>query len=455
MSARLNMNQERNISWKGQTFNQVVAGLKMNTNTFSTNSTKGFFLPPPIKHYRREIANTNVCKTRANLMGDAFYQPGGVITHTLSSPTYTNDFNLTVNKTERPTGRCETVACSKSADAKRRVRSSGNIKRRDTYYTSSNEYMISRNRTVKQNEFSYIRYGDPTYKPGSPNSIPNIYTPNGINHCAKVLISGFSTSPLFRYQWLDGVVYDFTIADGNYDVGDLNTLFRNKLIANKHYYNDTYTMNKVFLFNFVYDTLSDKVQLQCFATNNTAIHPTPRYTIPASSGWVSPNFTIVPVIRILNNSFQTVLGISVGNYPSADISGNTPGQRDQRQPANNGGSANNIYITSGNQFFLGSINPTIGTPYVALYYKPSNSKFATQGGVDSSARLSRLKYDTVTNSANTFMTAYGKQTANALAYGVPGPSYTLKEKIGYTNGRTPVAKSNQMVACENTTLKGG
>jgi len=381
MSARLNMNQERNISWKGQTFNQVVAGLKMNTNTFSTNSTKGFFLPPPIKHYRREIANTNVCKTRANLMGDAFYQPGGVITHTLSTPTYTNDFNLTVNKTERPTGRCETVACSKSADAKRRVRSSGNIKRRDTYYTSSNEYMISRNRTVKQNEYSYIRYGDPTYKPGSANSIP--------------------------------------------------------------------------IFNFVYDTLSDKVQLQCFATNNTAIHPTPRYTIPASSGWVSPNFTIVPVIRILNNSFQTVLGISVGNYPSADISGNTPGQRDQRQPANNGGSANNIYITSGNQFFLGSINPTIGTPYVALYYKPSNSKFATQGSVDSSARLSRLKYDTVTNSANTFMTAYGKQTANAFAYGVPGPKYTLKDRVGYTNGRTPVAKSNQMVACENTTLKGG
>jgi hypothetical protein len=449
------MNEERIISWKGQTFNQVVAGLKMNTNTFSTNSTSNFFLPPPVKHYRREIANTNVCQTRANLVGDSFYQPGGVVTHTLSTPTYTTDFNLTVNKTERPNGLCDTVACSKSADAKRRVRSSGNIKRRDTYYTSSNEYMISRNRTVKQNEYSHIRYGDPTYKPGSPNSIPNIYTPNGINHCAKVFIGGFSETPLFQYQWLDGIVYDFTIADGNYDIGELNTLFQNKLIANKHYYNDTYTMNKVFLFNFVYDTLSDKVQLQCFATNNATIHPTPRYTVPGSAGWVSPDYTVVPVIRILNNSFQTILGISVGNYPAADISGNSPGQRDQQQPANNGGSANNIYIASGNQFFLGSENPTIGTPYVPLYYKPSNSKFATQGSVDSSARLSRLKYDTVTNSANTFMTAYGKQTTNAFAYGVPGPKYTLKDRVGYTNGRTPVVKSSQMVACDNTTLKGG
>jgi len=53
MAARLNMNEKRNISWKGKTFNQVVAGLKKNTNTFSTTSYQGFFLAPPIKYYRR------------------------------------------------------------------------------------------------------------------------------------------------------------------------------------------------------------------------------------------------------------------------------------------------------------------------------------------------------------------------------------------------------------------
>jgi hypothetical protein len=53
------------------------------------------------------------------------------------------------------------------------------------------------------------------------------------------------------------------------------------------------------------------------------------------------------------------------------------------------------------------------------------------------------------------MTAFGKQTANALAYGVPGPSYSIKEKIGYTNGRTPIVKANQVVACSNTMIKGG
>jgi hypothetical protein len=474
------MSTQRNISWKGQTFNQIVAGLKMNTNTFSVKSN--FFLPSPIKHYRREIST---CPARASIVGDSFTQPGGVVTNTKSVSTasksnFSVDFNLTTNHTERPTGLCDKIACSKSADAKRRVRSSGNVKRvfnasNDTYYTSNNEYLISRNRTVKQNEFNYIRYGDPTYLPGTRESIPNIYSPGGINHCSKVYIGGYSTSarPLFTYQWLDGIVYNFTIADGNYDIDGLLTQFRNTLVANKHYYNDALTGNKVFLFNFVYNTLSDKVQIQCFATNNATIHPTPRYTIPAGATWVSPDYSIVPVIRILNNDFQSVLGINAGNYPAADISGNTVGARNQRQPRTNTNEANNIYATllnatraslygisypnsiEGNQFNTGSIKPGIGTPYVPLYYKPSNSKFATQGGVDSSSRLARLKYDIITRSANTYMTAYGKQTANALAYGVPGPSYSIKEKIGYTNGRTPVVKANQIVACSNTMIKGG
>jgi len=474
------MNQQRSVSWKGRTFNQVVAGLKMNTNTFSTTSSQGFFLAPPIKHYRREIANINVCSTRANVDGDAFFQPGGTIVNT-STKGYTAEFNLTESLSYRPSGKCDSVACSKTADAKRRVRSSGNVKRKftasnDTYYTSTNEYLISRNRTVKQNEYVYVRYGDPSYKPGSSGSIPNIYAPNGINHCAKVFIGGYATSPLFQYQWIDGIVYNFTIANGNYDMGELNSLFKKTLAERFHYYIDTYSDSKVFLFNFVYDTLSSKVQIQCFATDRTIVHPDSRYTRPNEFvSWVKPDYTIVPVIRILANGFQSILGITAGNYPPADISGNTVGARNQTQPAIRLGSpyatpSSNIYgpggieyrnlylpvvVSAGNQFKTGTVNPTIGTPYVPLYYKPSNSKFASQGGVDSSARLTRLKYDTVTNSANTFMSAYGKQTANSLAYGVPGPGYTIKDKVGYPLVCSPVAKANGMLSCQSTKIGGG
>ena len=264
---------------------------------------------------------------------------------------------------------------------------------------------------------------------------------------------------------------NFTIADGNYDIGELNALFQTVLVSRGQYYTDTMNGGKLFLFNFVYDTLSDKVQLQCFATNRTAIHPPSRYT-RGSVLWEIPDNTIVPVIRILNNVFQTILGIPAGNYPAADISGNSVGQRNQTQPATRlltyESSQYNVYgsdgapyasvypgRTVGNQFRTGTVNPTIGTPYVPLYYKPSNSKFASQGGVDSSARLNRLKYDTVTNSANTFMSAYGKHTANALAYGVQSPGYTIKDKVGYAAARTPTVSRGAVTACDSSKIRGG
>jgi hypothetical protein len=272
-------------------------------------------------------------------------------------------------------------------------------------------------------------------------------------------------------------VNNFTIADGNYDMGELNSLFQTTLLNRGHYYNDSSNGSRVFLFNFVYNTLTDKAQIQCFATSDT-IH-TARYTIPNGASWVKPYGTIVPVIRILSNIFQTILGIPAGNYPPADIS--NPVAKGQLQPVSrlaspNDGYASNIYtpglsagviqlyITNfpafatgnqGNQFRTGTVNPTIGTPYIPLYYKPSNSKFASQGSVDSSARLTRLKYDTVTNSANTFLTAYGKQTANALAYSVPSPGYTIKDKVGYPAAKTPTVSRGIVTACETGKLRGG
>lgn len=77
------------------------------------------------------------------------------------------------------------------------------------------------------------------------------------------------------------------------------------------------------------------------------------------------------------------------------------------------------------------------TKYVPVYYKPNNSKFAQQGAVDAGCRLTRLKYDTITNSGNSMREAYGPSTANALAYGVPSNGYTIKDKIGYPNICTP------------------
>ena len=80
--------------------------------------------------------------------------------------------------------------------------------------------------------------------------------------------------------------------------------------------------------------------------------------------------------------------------------------------------------------------------YVPVHYKPNNEKFAQQGAVDASSRLTRLKYDVITDIGNTYRVAFdkygsGNATANALAYGVPANGYTIKDKIGYQNICSP------------------
>jgi len=100
---------------------------------------------------------------------------------------------------------------------------------------------------------------------------------------------------------------------------------------------------------------------------------------------------------------------------------------------------NNVYASNTIQY-CGSNSSK--TQYVPVYYKPNNSKFAKQGAVDSSDRLLRLKYDTITDIGGKMRVAYGQSTANALAYGVPMNGYTIKDKIGYPNTCTPIIKSD-------------
>jgi hypothetical protein len=422
MSARLNMNKIRPVIWKGQTFNQIMSGIKMNTKTLNPTSNHNLFKPQPLEHYRREIASTTADNcVRPNMSIDVLLQPGGSIVNSASANANTEgvvDFNLTNNKTERP-GSCVGICSDRADDARRRVRSAGMITKKfnagannDTYYTSNHQYLVNRSRTIKQNEYTHFHTGDRTAVPGAPGSGANIYKPNGITHCPEVKIAVSNGNNTFNYIWLDATETTITIPDGNYNIGELNDYFKSKLIINKHYIRDTTNTIFIHLFNFVFDSATNRIQIQCAAASQ-AIFPSPRYLIPVGATWTIPATAKVPSIKILPNNFQNVFGFVAGTYPS------TP--------------------QTTNQIFTGSAEPKIAEPFVPLYYKPSNSKFASQGGVDAGARLARLKYDTITNSANSFRTAFGNQTANALAYGVPnpGPTNNLKDKLGYPNTCSP------------------
>ena len=483
------MSERRNISWKGQTFNQIVAGLKRNSNS-TVLQKNNMHAAQPIRHYRKEIANASACG-RASVSLDDFTSPGGTIVNTSSTKQTKNvevaEFGLTMNKTERPATTCDKVACSKAADARRRVRSSGNVKRafiqsknNDKYYTSTNEYLVSRNLTVAQNQYSHVRFGDATVEPGSGKSLSNIYSPAGINHCAKVSIRGYSASPLFTYQWIDGTIHNVTIPDGDYDLGEFITQFQNVMITKGHYFTNRATGKNEFAMNFAYNVRTDRIQIQCKAVNKN-VFPSSLYSTPLG-GTVLTSYVTVPVINVLDNVFQQIIGVNTGYYPTGTnnnhsvngalittvaYNGINPAEGafylqpdlgpGSQTPENNifnqvpFVAATNVGI---NQNYDGTMSPKIGTPYVPLYYKPSNSKFATQGSVDASSRLARLKYDTITGSASSFTTAYGRHTANALAYGVPGPAATFKERIGYSASCIPTASMNAMMKCTTTKIHG-
>jgi len=103
-----------------------------------------------------------------------------------------------------------------------------------------------------------------------------------------------------------------------------------------------------------------------------------------------------------------------------------------------------------NQFKYNVTNPGCDAPV----YKPSNSKFKTQGAVSSGDLISRKRYDTITDSAAKFQSAYGNDVANALAYNTNSSTYTIKDKIGYPLKQTPVFSkhSNEMKKCYITTI---
>jgi hypothetical protein len=92
------------------------------------------------------------------------------------------------------------------------------------------------------------------------------------------------------------------------------------------------------------------------------------------------------------------------------------------------------------------------TSYIPVYYKPNNTKFAEQGGVSSSTRLLRLKYDTITDAGQKLNTIFGRATANAFSYSTTNSSlYSLKTKTGYPNTKTPVINpySGELKVCDN------
>lgn len=447
MSARLNRNEIPIVSWKGKTFTQITSSIQKNGNVNTTSSIdkRIWFKPLPLKLYRREIVtNINNCTSRQGVTIDEINRPNGSINNTLGSNNNYGEFNqldnLLPNNTSDYTNTSSTCTTASAAilspamNAKRRVRSSGMIKKQfdisknnDSYYTSTTQYLVSRNRTFQQNQYNYFRQGDSNATPGTALASANVYSPNGLNHCQKYQMPTTS----FSYIWIDGVTYNVAIPGGYYSTEDINELFKLAMVTNYHYFiltpnNSTAFVgtqyitlptyigkqNIGFLMNIAFNGNTNRVELQITEADTTRF-TNASVTLPSGQSWTSSfNSTPkAPKFLIGDSIFGKAIGFSLGNYPS--------------------GTSNT------DQTFSSSFTPGIQPTYVKLYYKPNNPQFAQQGAVSSSSLITRKKYNSITNSSVLYKRAFDSSVANALAYGVSEAGYTIKDKLGYPNKKTP------------------
>lgn len=418
------------MKWKGKTFQQMNSGIKYNAPTYGTKIAPILLRHAlPLKLYRREIASIDThCNPRTSLLYQ-FDNPGQNITTQYSTGkglATLFDINYENNSCQHPKNPISTdttcnVYLSQQNNARLRVRSAGMVRRKfntnnnnDTYYTDSNQYLTARNRTFKQTQYFHIKQGDASVKPGSAQSYNNIYTANGISHCPKFLVS---TTTTFTYNWLDNSntgttnTYTVTIPAGSYDIIDFNRIFQNAMYNNNHYLILTATNTVKYFAQFVFNTTYNKIEFDALVLpsvlGSTYNYPTTHSWLLFSTGNFNPNITLnsAPI-------FTQGLGFVAGTYPA---------------------STNNII----NQQILGFSIPAIKSNYIPIYYKPNNPQFGCQGAVTSGDFITRKKYDAITTSANTFRTAFGNQTAGAVAYGVPSYGYTLKDRVGFSNIKIP------------------
>lgn len=463
-----------NNSWKGKTFKQITSSIDKNKiidkeNDFDINI---FFRSMPLSIYRRnKNLNNNNCsfsKNRISSSIDELNMPGSTITikdnninnglvnildinlpSNLYTPTSLNNNHIQTTSTNN--NNC----LSQETNARRRVRSAGMIRKKYSddgtnkinYCINTNQYLQSRTKTFEKNNYNYIRQGSALVKPGDSLSKSNIYTSNTTTQCPKYKLT---TEITFKYQWIDGIYYDVIVPEGYYSIEDFNTILQQTMISNTHHFINKSTKTSIFLLNFSFNISTSTIELQSLPAN-VYIYNNIDYEVAVPSWnllptWDVPLNTLYPVIIVTDNKIGNLIGFSPGAYPPNLITTNNGFlQQSTVQLLNN----KTAYIA------ISTFESHLFSKYVQIFYKPSNSQFATQGAVSSSSLVTRKKYDTVNNAAiktNNLLNT-GTATMNALAYGGPDSTYTVKDKKGYPIKQTPVISKYTGKLCAKNVSK--
>jgi hypothetical protein len=452
------MNPIRYESWKGKTFNQIVSIVKKNKDTQSNPSKRSFFRSRPLNIPRRELLSANdashIHNPRTSVSIEVINRPNGtLVTETQRCSRGLElvlDMNTTTNITNN--GSCMITATCIAENAKRRLRSSGMNRKTfnpaknntQTYYSDNKQYLTSRNKTFQQNQYAFVREGEPSVIDQNVKS--NIYSPAGLSPCDKAYITQDGNNNFFSYTWLDDeynmdqdepdrripdTEYEVHYSTGYYNIDDFNLRLQKVMEENGHYVIHRNSYVKTFFIKFIYNTTRDKIELQCFPYTSD-LYPSTVYSIPIINNepaWIAPITSTIASVRLITNEISRITGFNAGYYP--DIS---PWFDMIDKPVLDG-----IPVKRETAYaVLSESKHHLFPMYTVITYKPSNNRFDNQGAVSSSTRILREKYDAITTNGSLFAEPFGKEVANAMAYGVSEYVYTKKDKIGYPLKSTPV-----------------
>jgi len=155
------------VSWKNQTFTQIIASIQLNRND-TIISPYNLRRAPPLKIYRKEISRNNQSSqsSRLGIRINAFETPNG---YSISKTSDSNDLVtvLDVKETGLKDNCSNSNICfTPQANALKRIRTSGIIN--NNYSVNTSQYLKSKNLSYTQNTFHYEN-DNVTYKPNNTN----------------------------------------------------------------------------------------------------------------------------------------------------------------------------------------------------------------------------------------------------------------------------------------------
>lgn len=208
MSAKLNMNLQSPIQWKGNLFSQNSSSIQKNVPSTMTGHSL-LFKPNSLNIYRRETNSELVKNTptrtisRASTKYNLINLPNGSVL----SPTTAGDCPEYTQEILMPNTSCthdisNNLCLSSESSAKRRCRSgliyNKKIENRgtDTYFISSSQYLANRNKSYDKNMNVYMNVGAKCLSTHEPSN-PQFYEQGAVfssSHIAKVKFNEITQS---------------------------------------------------------------------------------------------------------------------------------------------------------------------------------------------------------------------------------------------------------------------